>query len=483
MTLPNGEKGLYVITISGSHVSPGDAELILRGLEKEKEKLDVKHIILPNSTNLGDLINFTPIKGIYESHLKQGTPTTFTYQDQLLRSVIENYKPDSGYNRGQYDHAAKNKDGIILKFKDSNPVTVDLKKQIEPQLNSKDISLYSNEKMIEFILDLNHSGRHNIVNKIKSISEIAHKINLAHIDSLFDTLKSCNSKTVEAYKQAIISSLEEVGITKASGFLEKKSSLLYPGIASCSNAYDSAHIEQLGSFIAKDFKDNFKDTIYQTKIRGDYSKISDKDKNALYKTKGFKNLFKKLIEELKDSDGAIRSSAAKAFGNIKTENKEIHNALAKLLEDSDGAVRSSAASAFGNIKTENKEIHNALAKLLEDSDGAVRFSAASAFLNIKPKDKEIHSALVKLLKDPDGNVRSLAEVALGVIKPEDKEIHIALAHLLKDPDLDARLASARILKNVKSIETHINSCIGSVQSSPINQTKLNEILEILEHSK
>ncbi len=73
---------------------------------------------------------------------------------------------------------------------------------------------------------------------------------------------------------------------------------------------------------------------------------------------------------------------------------------------------------------------------------------------------------------------------LGKTKPEeDKEIRITLVHLLKDPDPDVRFSAVLVLGNIKSIETYIDSCMRSIESGPVNETKLNEILEILEHTK
>ncbi|MCT7951431.1 HEAT repeat domain-containing protein [Ancylothrix sp. C2] len=160
---------------------------------------------------------------------------------------------------------------------------------------------------------------------------------------------------------------------------------------------------------------------------------------------GFEAAIPQFVEALKDSDAAVRSSAAAVLGNIGTEAKVAIPQLVEALKDSDADVRSSAASALRYMGTEAKVAIPQLVELLKDSDAAVRNSAASVLGNIATEAKAAIPQLVKLLKDSDADVRNSAASALGKMGTEAKAAIPQLVELLKDSDAGVRSIAAAVL--------------------------------------
>ena len=149
-----------------------------------------------------------------------------------------------------------------------------------------------------------------------------------------------------------------------------------------------------------------------------------------------------LIARLDDSDANVRSSAARALGEIGSD-RAIELLIARL-DDSDANVRSSAARALGEIGSD-RAIEPLIARL-DDSDANVRSSAARALGEIG-SDRAIEP-LIARLDDSDANVRSSAAMALSEIK-SDRAIEPLIARL-NDSDADVRSSAAMALSEIKS---------------------------------
>ncbi|MEG5059839.1 HEAT repeat domain-containing protein [Microcoleus sp. A2-C5] len=154
-----------------------------------------------------------------------------------------------------------------------------------------------------------------------------------------------------------------------------------------------------------------------------------------------------LIFLLKDSDADVRSSAARALGNIPAKAKTVVPQLIFLLKDSDAEVRYSAAYALGSMGAEAKTAVPQLIPLLKDSNADVRRSAASALGSIA-EAKTVVPQLIPLLKDSDAGVRSSAANALGSMGAEAKTVVPQLILLMKDSDAGVRSSAANALGNI-----------------------------------
>jgi HEAT repeat protein len=483
------EKALYVITISGAHVSAQDVELIFRGFEKAKDTLGVKHIILPTLDNLAGLINFPAIKAAYENHIKKSNDSVeLVYQDKEIRDVIEQYKPDSGYNQGTYDYSYKNKNGIVLSIT-NNPVNVIINKQVIPQNNS-----HSNEDLFDFIKNLSAFKNKEIDRLLQSetIKKAFGEEGKTIIDNLFLLLDSCGSSDVsrvQQFKKKINNTLISLGLDK--NYLDSNPDLMVPGYFKCQDAFFNNNLEEAAMLIAENIKIHQDESSLFTLIKDHsvnlnttsafkklnkryYEKLSNHNANTReIAIKIFENtmptdpeIHRALVKALSDNNNSVKSAAARALGAIKPADPEIHRALVKALSDDDISVKSAAAWALGEIKSADPEIHKTLAKALEalvkalsDGNSLISENAAWALREIKSTDPEIHRALVRALGDDKKFVRRAAAEALGAIRPTDPQIHRALAQVLSDDKASVRKAAAEALGAIKPTDPEIHEAL------------------------
>jgi HEAT repeat protein len=177
-----------------------------------------------------------------------------------------------------------------------------------------------------------------------------------------------------------------------------------------------------------------------------------------------------LIRDLGHKDWHVRSSAAKALGQIG--NKKAVPALIKTLKDKNEDVREEAATALGEIKDpiaipalikamkDGRYVHSriawalfkigkpavpALIKALKDKSGYVRGEAA--WVLGKLKDKRALPALIKAMKDKNKDVRQKAAEALGKIG--DKRASASLVNALRDKAIWVRHEAADALIEIK----------------------------------
>lgn len=123
----------------------------------------------------------------------------------------------------------------------------------------------------------------------------------------------------------------------------------------------------------------------------------------------------RLLENLKNRDGWIRSEAASRLGELKA--KEAVKELAKLLEeDRDSLVRSHAASALGDLGEEANEAVKVLIETMKnDRTIGVRLEAAVALGNIGSEDA-IPELTKIAMEDEDIRIRSWAADAIRKIR-------------------------------------------------------------------
>jgi HEAT repeat protein len=123
----------------------------------------------------------------------------------------------------------------------------------------------------------------------------------------------------------------------------------------------------------------------------------------------------RLLKNLKDRDGWIRSEAASRLGELKA--KEAVEELARLLqEDRDSLVRSHAAAALGGLGEEATEAVKTLIETMKnDKTIGVRLEAAVALGNIGSEDA-IPELTKIAMEDEDIRIRSWAADAIRKIR-------------------------------------------------------------------
>ncbi|KAK1673687.1 armadillo-type protein [Colletotrichum godetiae] len=171
-----------------------------------------------------------------------------------------------------------------------------------------------------------------------------------------------------------------------------------------------------------------------------------------------------LVRLLKDEDGDVRKSAAKALGNQWTSSDTITAALVGLLKDEDKYVRSSAAEALGNQSTLSDTTTAALIELLKDEDWRVQSSTADALVNQSTLSDNTIVAIVGLLEDEDKYVRYFAAKALGNQSTLSETTMAALVRLLKEEDSNVRYYAAKVLGNQSTLsDTTMVAFIGLLE--------------------
>lgn len=141
-----------------------------------------------------------------------------------------------------------------------------------------------------------------------------------------------------------------------------------------------------------------------------------------------------LVALLRDSDPAMRTTAAQALGKIARP--EAVPALLRSLNDADPAVRTMSAWALGNYGEDVLDAAGLeLARQLDDPSPAVKRAAALALGNIGGT-QTIVELLVERLKTPDVETRRAAVSALTWL--EAGSAYHAMLAALNDPDAQVR---------------------------------------------
>ncbi len=485
--MAQGKPSLYIITMSGSRVNAADTELVLRALERAKEQLGVKNILLPEPSKLPGLINFQEIRGVYEAYTRHKHLIPIHYQDPDLRQIIEGYE-GTQFNSGQYDHMSNNQHGVVLKFSDqkSSQLSVHHERLSETRILPKPVIEMQNSDIVEFLLDLNKSGRRSLIQKVTQIQEVRSKINLKHFIELTENLlKKCtetagNPLSVQTYRHQVQTLFSELGMD--SNYLENHLSLLYPGIVHCQDPYSDQNVNLTTEFIIKDMKEN------EGLCPGiNLSTLKGSDTKAISQSAPFLKYYNQLAQQisdpsfklsqkvvtafallqelddlkikdlalahtlfgrLKSSDVDVRWLAKRLLKVLNSRNPAIAHALAEHLKDPDINVKYTAIIVLGEIQSSDPAIAHALAEHLKDPDHWVRRAVVFALDQIKPSDSAIVHALVESLKDPDGGVKYQAIVAMRGIKSSDPAIAHALVELLKDPSFNVRSAVVQVLGEI-----------------------------------
>lgn len=147
--------------------------------------------------------------------------------------------------------------------------------------------------------------------------------------------------------------------------------------------------------------------------------------------------------DLRDLDPGMRITAIDAVGKFGIDGVPV---IMDMLSDKDARVRSSAARALGNIGSEAKRALPALVNAFGDQDESVYRTAEDALNKIGPATKEAVPELIKLLGHENSRVRSGAINVLANIEPEKTAAVPALVKALSNKDKRIRASSAKALR-------------------------------------
>jgi hypothetical protein len=331
-----GKKSLYVITISGNRVNAGDTEIVLLGLDQAqiKKELGVSQIILPNSENILDLINFMEIRGVYQKHVEHKKTIPIKYYDQFLRLGIEKFKSDN--NTHDYDHMKRNNAGVILSEDHNNKIQPENVKVREIELPSepfKDLHLTQGEAL-EFALDMNYLGRDSLVNRIIKLQGIDKKT----FNHVLKLLENPEHDTVEQFYKELSKTESSWGIS-----FQNKEYLLRCGLINASNAFGENHIENTAKWILKEFEE-YESTDYVDEI--------ESYRDHLNETKAYKKHSAKLLTQFDPNnfEDSMRALDRDLNATQVYINEDFRKWIEKGLLHNDVKVRESAAVILRNYR-------------------------------------------------------------------------------------------------------------------------------------
>ena len=155
-----------------------------------------------------------------------------------------------------------------------------------------------------------------------------------------------------------------------------------------------------------------------------------------------------LLQRLTDEDSDMRSTAARALGELKVKSDRVVNALLQRLTDEDLGVRQKAVGALGNLKVTSDGVVDALVRSLTDEDLDVRSSAAWALGELKVASDRVVDALLQNLIDENWSVCFPTAWALGELGVVSDTIVNALLLSLGDKNWPVRYWAARALGKV-----------------------------------
>jgi HEAT repeat protein len=149
----------------------------------------------------------------------------------------------------------------------------------------------------------------------------------------------------------------------------------------------------------------------------------------------------RLIAALQDSDPRVRSYAARALSEIRSEAKTIVPALIDALKHPRERVhvafhepREDAALALSRFGSAAKTAVPALLKILDDEHDYefVRISALKSLVKIDPEGEKTQAALIVALKDKEEEVQWKAAKLCEDLGPKAKATVPTLIALLKN---------------------------------------------------
>ncbi len=148
-----------------------------------------------------------------------------------------------------------------------------------------------------------------------------------------------------------------------------------------------------------------------------------------------------LIKALKDENAAVRSNAATAFGDSKSDRKVIE-ALCEALFDDDVNVRRGAARSLSRVEAE--DAFENLMKALDDEDEEVKENTIEALGAIK--DARCLEKLSKILNDERWEIGAKAAYAMNIVS--NKSCDDLCSDLLNEKDC-IRIAAAHRLSDLE----------------------------------
>ncbi len=294
-----GDVALYLHTISGSHLTAGDVELIMRGLDQSKGTFGAKRFLIPTELNTKKLMNFPQIQGVFMSHLKEKPLVFVEYFAPSIRGLLEGFDLwGDSYNSGTYDHVSQHTQVNWVDWKDQyNGVlveTIPVKSEWFSNLLDRDSQ---KEFLLEMLIDFNLKG---MIDAEKQIFKIDLARDLIPREQFTEWLKVYRGGPSQAAGESVSDFVERMDqeLLKYFGisghFFRLRPHLLYPQVVYCSDAFSDGEIEKTAKLTTDDFKWSMGHAEHTPWV-----KIHESLKNGtLGQTRAFQRLFHHLTDHL-----------------------------------------------------------------------------------------------------------------------------------------------------------------------------------------
>ncbi len=365
--LRDGAQALYVHTISGSHISAGDVELILRGLDRVKERLGASAILIPRKETALRMMSFSAIVTVFESHLRGSSLIEFQYPSAPIREKIESFRPQESYNFGDYDHSYQHRWAAEVRFPDRNLASLRVKVDLV-ESDFYDLSAQSEldrESLFEFLMESRQGGQDEIFLRLFQIPKVRTLWDPKMFDDLIAMTRGVSTRadaeSVDTLKERIVHEIHD-RFKLPSEYLNSHQRLLFPGLLYCTNAFAESEVENTAELIVEALKkrgfqaEGFPWELIRTQL----------SEGSLGKTRAFQRLYRQLAEGLRSSAASDVIFAAEAVREVIYVNDEIIAGLISGLERTDvlplqvGPLRRSVVMAISRVSPRTHALADAL---------------------------------------------------------------------------------------------------------------------------
>ncbi len=449
--LKDGEKCLYVHSISGTQISSKEIESILIGLNKEKHQLGVKNILLP-VLEKGFFNRTQAIREVEEFYLKNKDYVLIEYQDFLIRQTIQTHNTFA-YNNSVFYRQEENKKAVVFSTEERGVLSLaKVQKQSFPEFEpAKESDV---DELLELIVKLKQQKNRYFLKKILYFLDFKKLISKKSVFDFLNLTKECkNSNNMQLtfldYKKTIKSFFYD-----KEKFSKNEKNILFPGIIYCVDSFSDELIEETSKYYSDYIRKN-----NDHKLLG----LFYKNHSRLLETFSFKVLVQEKIRDLSSPNSSVRKSAIDILRIIRSDDPFVHRVIAKSLKDSDDLVSENAALALAETSVRDLVVLRALEQAvvgnLGDNFSRLSFLAATAFEKAsQPKDLETSIEVMKALQNPDPNTRSGAALVLGALQvPSSDVFDLLMQTALKDPEIMVRVSAIRGLGVFRSKDLEVQN--------------------------
>jgi len=466
-----GKRSFYLNTIQGSRMDRHQASLLLSGISRLKDELNVSSILLPDPRRLPNMIN----NKVVLSEIRQSIDKKYlepledeknmdveayeklllpiTYRNPEVREAVENFKHEN--NKATYDRMSENRFAVPLERKDlEREVQIHIQQQQMPEAKIPDLS-YPDE--VGIALDLQFSGRP------KDLKRMAKdlKIDLASIDPLFKSVGNAKKLPCAEYVADVTATLQKLSLP--ADLLSERQTLIRRGWLQSPDAMSAENKAKTIDYFSQEMlnkavypetllfsRAHWDDLIQAPEVQRTTAAVLKDTEENLYNLMQIlpvkrgaipESMRDKVLSRLYDPVAGTMPLRLLPYLDDKLSENEVESIVVKALRGSNASLAGEAGSVLFKFLPRSTYVMQEIKRAVIDP--AVPLGARQTMIaklaKISPADAK--SAIVEIFKRADSlTERQLFAQVCGNVKDPE------LAHL-------ARLAYLRELPNPKTAQT------------------------------